>query len=151
MLLTCATCGSMFVFTVEEQRRLFEAGLPLDPPTQCPRCAPRAALPESPQLAPVAERAAAPPARGGSPRSTAQSRLDNEFAVHYTVRAYGHVKWFDPERGEGVIVDDDDGREYHVRRSGIEGSAKTLTEGQAVEYEVLGRGREAEAVYVLII
>ncbi len=35
---TCETCGQNFVFTVEEQRRLYKAGAEDYTPTQCPIC-----------------------------------------------------------------------------------------------------------------
>ncbi len=35
-LLTCEQCGKSFVYTVEEQRRQAEWGLPLEPPALCP-------------------------------------------------------------------------------------------------------------------
>jgi CspA family cold shock protein len=35
---TCEKCGKEFVFTVEAQRRLDEAGLEVVPPAECPRC-----------------------------------------------------------------------------------------------------------------
>lgn len=147
MLLVCETCGAQFVFTVEEQRRLDAAGLPVDPPTQCPRCAPRQMPPEP---APMAEAAWNHAASAPPPRQ-ARERDDEAMEVHYVVRSYGHVKGYDLDKGEGLIVDDDDGREYHVRRSALEGGVRSLSEGQAVEFEIMGRGWEAEAVHVLII
>lgn len=156
VLLTCETCGSPFVWTVEEQRRLDAAGLPQIPPTQCPRCAPRAAVPA---VEPEAE-VEAPPARSSYDRPSHRDRRTHddyergyrdEFEVHYVVRSLGHVTWYDADKGEGSITDDDDGREYHVRRSALEGGARGLQVGQAVEYELMGRGWEAEAVHVLII
>lgn len=35
---TCETCGRNFVFTVEEQRRLYEMGVRDYGPDQCPTC-----------------------------------------------------------------------------------------------------------------
>jgi CspA family cold shock protein len=35
---TCEKCGRRFVFTIEEQRRLDEAGLEVAPPAECPDC-----------------------------------------------------------------------------------------------------------------
>ncbi len=37
-LLTCETCGKQFVFRVSEQRRMYEAGQTIIPPTACPAC-----------------------------------------------------------------------------------------------------------------
>ncbi len=155
MLLVCETCGAQFVFTVEEQRRLDAAGLPVEPPTQCPRCAPRQLPPEPVESQPVPTPGRggydSPPRRESHGQDNRTTRDHDEFEVHYVVRSYGHVKGYDLDKGEGAIVDDDDGREYHVRRSGLEGGLRSLSEGQAVEFEIMGRGWEAEAVHVLII
>jgi len=37
-LLTCKECGVQFIWTVTQQRRLAEQGMPLEPPTLCPAC-----------------------------------------------------------------------------------------------------------------
>lgn len=37
-LLTCQECGTQFIWTVTQQRKLAEQGLPLEPPTLCPTC-----------------------------------------------------------------------------------------------------------------
>ncbi len=37
-LLICEACGKSFIFTVTEQRRLYEQGLPVEPPRYCPTC-----------------------------------------------------------------------------------------------------------------
>ncbi len=36
--LTCAVCGKAFIFTVTEQRRLYESGQEVVTPEQCPSC-----------------------------------------------------------------------------------------------------------------
>jgi cold shock CspA family protein len=46
----------------------------------------------------------------------------------------GRVKNFDAERGFGVVVSDDDGRDLHVRSDAVEGGA-TLRSGDVVEFE----------------
>lgn len=66
----------------------------------------------------------------------------------YTVRNLGHVKWFDAAKGYGFIEDDDDGREYFVHQSELQG-IKTLDEGQLVEFELARRAKGLEAVLVL--
>ena len=72
------------------------------------------------------------------------------FDIQYTVRSYGFVKWYDAERGYGFIVDDDDGREYFVHQSELQG-VKTLYEGQAVEFELVRRPKGVEAALVIPI
>lgn len=48
----------------------------------------------------------------------------------------GMVKWFDDTKRFGFITPDDGGADLFVHMSGIVGSAKTLTAGQRVSYEV---------------
>ena len=36
--LTCAVCGKRYIFTVTEQRQLFDAGQEVHEPTDCPNC-----------------------------------------------------------------------------------------------------------------
>ena len=162
-LVQCVTCGRTFVFTVEEQRQLADAGLPVVPPEQCPRCAPRVATtedegprteerprPQEVHAAPApAPRPAPPPVRPPLAAAAPVTRREvDEFAGQYTVLSYGHVKLYDEERGVGTIVDEDTHREYRFYHSALEG-VKTVTPGQAVEFEVSHRGREVEATHVL--
>ena len=48
----------------------------------------------------------------------------------------GKVKWFNADKGFGFIKPDDGGRDLFVHHSEISGNA-TLTDGQAVEYEIV--------------
>lgn len=161
-LVQCATCGRTFVFTVEEQRQLADAGLPVVPPEQCPRCAPRTVergeqsverversveREEPPPAAPAPRPAPhAPRSTPYAPRSAAHE--PDEFAGQYTVLSYGHVKTYDATRGVGTVVDDATGHEYRFYHSALEG-VTALAPGQAVEFEVSRKGRDAEASYLL--
>jgi CspA family cold shock protein len=56
--------------------------------------------------------------------------------------AKGKVKWFDERKGFGFIVPDDGGEDLFVHHTNILGQGfRSLSEGQAVEYEV-GQGRK---------
>jgi CspA family cold shock protein len=51
--------------------------------------------------------------------------------------ATGTIKWFNESKGFGFISQDDGGADVFVHFSAIQGSGfKTLSEGQAVTYEV---------------
>ena len=50
----------------------------------------------------------------------------------------GKVKWFNEAKGYGFIEPDGGGRDVFVHYSAIQGDGfKTLSEGQAVEFEVV--------------
>jgi len=57
--------------------------------------------------------------------------------------AKGTVKWFDAGKGYGFITPDDGGKDLFVHQSAIQsgGDYATLSDGQAVEFEV-GQGQK---------
>ena len=61
----------------------------------------------------------------------------------------GRVKWFNESKGFGFITPDDGSKDCFVHYSSIQGSGfRTLTEGQAVEFEIVQgqKGPAAENV-----
>ncbi|MFN8482674.1 MAG: cold shock domain-containing protein [Anaerolineae bacterium] len=163
-LLTCERCGRQFVFTVEQQRRQADLGLPIEAPSLCPVCAPAdygapvsERQPDRREEAPPAPVAAAPSApppyksERAPARSSGGKHERQESGAGFTVRSLGHVKWYDEERGYGFIVDDETGQEFFVHQSALESGAPALFEGQAVEFEVTHRQKGPEAVYILTL
>ncbi|WP_406677578.1 cold shock domain-containing protein [Moorella sp. ACPs] len=61
----------------------------------------------------------------------------------------GKVKWFSPEKGYGFI-EKEDGKDVFVHFSAIQGEGfKTLTEGQAVEFDIVEGPRGPQAANVI--
>lgn len=64
----------------------------------------------------------------------------------------GIVKLYSIVKGEGMIISDDDGREYKVKLSGIKGTGmRKLSEGQKVKFEVKDSPKGPRAVEVEVI
>jgi CspA family cold shock protein len=60
--------------------------------------------------------------------------------------AKGTVKWFNDQKGFGFITQEDGGPDVFVHFSAIQGSGfKTLTEGQAVTFDVAQGPKGAQA------
>lgn len=64
----------------------------------------------------------------------------------------GTVKWFDAVKGYGFIVSDDKSADVFVHYSVIDGQGyRSLTEGQAVEYETTQTPKGLAATRVVVI
>jgi CspA family cold shock protein len=62
----------------------------------------------------------------------------------------GKVKWFNESKGYGFIEPDGGGRDVFVHFSAIQGDGyKTLSEGQAVEFEIIQGEKGPQASNVL--
>jgi CspA family cold shock protein len=73
--------------------------------------------------------------------------------VHHGGKFHGRLKWFNPEKGWGFIIQDD-GRDIFVHRDGIlltdEGELPPLPDGQEVLYEVIDMPKGPQAVKVAL-
>jgi CspA family cold shock protein len=63
--------------------------------------------------------------------------------------ATGKVKWFNDQKGFGFIAAENTGKDVFVHHSVIEGDGyKTLTDGEAVEYEAEDSSKGMKATKV---
>jgi CspA family cold shock protein len=71
--------------------------------------------------------------------------------VKYGGQLHGRVKWFDPGKGYGFILQDD-GTDIFVHREGIplteEGTLPPMEDGQEVLYQMIDTPRGPQAVQV---
>lgn len=123
-MLDCTQCGTKFIFTVDEQRRMAERGTEVEPPPLCPVCRSEVQIAEAPAPA-------------------------DPSGLSFTERYYGEVKWFNQSKGFGFITQEN-GNDIFVHYSGIETEGfKVLVEGQRVEFEVENTPKGPQAVHVI--
>jgi CspA family cold shock protein len=71
--------------------------------------------------------------------------------VQYGDKRHGRIKWFDPGKGYGFLLQDD-GSELFVHRTGVpltaDGALPRLEDGQEVLYEVKDTPKGPQAVQV---
>lgn len=148
-MLECTECGTKFIFTVDEQRRMAERGEEVQAPELCPVCRSETQQPTaSPSVESEAQQPAAPPSVKKS-ETREEAKSDDVSGVSFTERYYGTVKWFNESKGYGFITQES-GDDLFVHYSGIEGEGfKVLTEGQRVEYEVEHTRKGPQAVHVI--
>lgn len=154
--------GERFVFTVEMQRRLSQAGLPIEPSAlgQLPAVAAR---PPREQREPRETRDWQPSgeqSQGNSyapPRERERERepqRDQEIVGPETIQIdpmtgkyIGRVKWYNEKKGYGFIVRGA-GEEIFFHKSATVGEAEGYEEGQWVLYDVETRQKGPEATDV---
>lgn len=142
--------GNQFVFTVEMQRQLAQAGLPIEPAS----------------LAELDLSASPPPARKPAPDSRPQSsytssasssaseREAEEFDMPDTIQIdpqtgkyIGRMKWYNSQKGYGFIMRGG-GEEIFFHKSNTSHDPDTIKEGQWILYDVEETRKGPEATDV---
>lgn len=128
--------GTRFVFTVEMQRKLHEAGLPVEPGSledlkDVPTPQPVSYVEEGEEAAKAQE-----------PQEPQTIQIDPE-----TGKYLGRLKWFNPARGYGFIARGG-GEDIFFHKTGAKGDPSQLDEGQWVLYDVEHRKKGPEATEV---
>jgi cold shock protein len=142
--------GERFVFTVEMQRRLSEAGLPVEPEYLS-------------QLEEQRDRGRPPgDGRGDSPRQAARPAPESDTSQEAepdilepesiqidpeTGKYLGRMKWYNPARGYGFIARGG-GADIFFHKSATLGDPMDLQEGQWVLYDVEEKKKGPEATEV---
>ncbi|MCP4358578.1 MAG: cold shock domain-containing protein [Chloroflexi bacterium] len=134
--------GDKFVFTVGMQRKLQEAGLPVEPE----------ALERLPDEVASGERQASKPQSQSRP---ATEKTDgNNFTEPLTIQIdpqtgkyVGRMKWYNVKKGYGFIVRGG-GEEIFFHKSGAVGDAAEIKEGQWILYDVEETRKGPEATEI---
>lgn len=130
--------GNRFVFTVEMQRKLHQAGLPLEPESL-------SELADVPAPAPVRDQVDEPVRRAEPEQDDLMPetvQIDPE-----TGKYIGRLKWYNPARGYGFIARGA-GEDIFFHKTGALVDPTALDEGQWVLYDVEDRKKGPEATEV---
>lgn len=152
--------GERFVFTVEMQRRLSQAGLPIDPASlaQLPAVT-ASARPPREQRDPREQQTYPREQQSyGEPRESAPREREREREAEIvgpetiqidpqTGKYIGLVKWYNDKKGYGFIVRGA-GEEIFFHKSATVGEVEGYEEGQWVLYDVETRSKGPEATDV---
>lgn len=135
--------GEQFLFTVELQRRLDEAGLPVEPAS----------------LSQLSERVAVRPSAPSTSGQKYDERDQNDsaettFAEPLTIQIdpqtgkyVGRLKWYNSKKGYGFLVRGA-GEEIFFHKSSTVGNAEELREGDWVLYDVEETRKGLEATEI---
>ena len=138
--------GEQFVFTIEMQRGLAAAGLPIEP-------ASLSSLPAQTSRPKRQERQESTSSRPQRRQETERRprREDKSFSEPDSIQIdpmsgkyIGRIKWYNFKKGFGFIMRGA-GEEIFFHKSASEGSLGTITDGQWVLYDVEETGKGPEA------
>ncbi len=143
--------GEEILFTVEMQRRLSQAGLPVEP-ASLKRLT---AVPTHSAPAPRRERYAPPPvAEPPVYDSSKENREEKEFPVPATIQIdpqtgkyIGRMKWFNAKKGYGFIIRGA-GEEIFFHKSSSFADPEQMEDGQWILYDVEETRKGPEATDV---
>jgi CspA family cold shock protein len=145
--------GDRFVFTVEMQRKLSQAGLPVVPTAlvDLPGSVGRSPEPTRSER-PVAPSRAREPERGNrvTPDSPSANDIEGPESIQIdpqTGKYVGQIKWYNTKKGYGFIMRGE-GEEIFFHRSAVLGDMEEFADGQWVLYDVETTGKGPEATDV---
>lgn len=147
--------GERFVFTVEMQRRLSQAGLPIDPAALAELEQVTGGRPARTERVERVERSEPPP-RPAPQQTPSYEKPAREAEIvgpetiqidPMTGKYVGRVKWYNTKKGYGFIVRGA-GEEIFFHKSATVGEMEEFEEGQWVLYDVetTAKGPEASDV-----
>ncbi|MDJ0754887.1 MAG: cold shock domain-containing protein [Ardenticatenaceae bacterium] len=133
--------GNQFLFTIEMQRQLSEAGLPIEPES----------LADLPQTPPQKNRNQQPAERKETPRQEKKS-FDEPAEIQIDPNSgkyIGRVKWYNKSKGYGFIARGG-GEQIFFHKSNVDCELSELVDGAWVLYDVeeTQKGFEAHDVEI---
>jgi CspA family cold shock protein len=140
--------GEDFIFTVEMQRRLSQAGLPVEPASLSQiSVTPEATQPKTESKTESVEESVTETT--SQPASTPKEDL-NTFAIQIdpqTGKYIGRMKWYNPRKGYGFLIRGA-GEEIFFHKSNTVGNAEELKEGDWVLYDIEETRKGPEATEI---
>ena len=135
--------GEQFLFTVEMQRRLDEAGLPVEP-------AYVSQLSERVAVRPSAPSSAAPSYEERGQKESTETTFAEPLTIQIdpqTGKYVGRLKWYNAKKGYGFLVRGA-GEEIFFHKSSTVGNPEELQEGEWVLYDVEETRKGLEATEI---
>ena len=136
--------GKDFVFTVEMQRRLSQAGLPVDPANLAQLNI------TPPQPKPQAESTWKPAPETSARPARESKEVPDSFEIQIdpqTGKYIGRMKWYNPKKGYGFLVRGA-GEEIFFHKSSTVGRPEDLKEGEWVLYDIEETSKGPEATEI---